>query len=110
MRMIELSDANFENEVMKSPIPVIVDFWAPWCGPCRIVGPMLEKLSSEYTNKLKFAKMNVDNFIDIASRYDIRSIPCMILFRQGAESDRIIGAYPESELRKRIDMAMEVRK
>ncbi len=104
--MLEVSKNNFENEVLKNKLPVLVDFWAPWCGPCRIVSPTLGKLSNEYTNKLVFAKLNVDDNQEIAAQFDVRGIPCMIIFRNGNELDRIIGAYPEETLRKKIDLAL----
>ena len=104
--MIELGKDIFEKEVIKSRLPVLVDFWAPWCGPCRIVSPVLDKLSSEYPNKLVFAKLNVDDNKEIASQYDVRGIPCMIIFKNGKELDRIIGAYPEAQLRGKIDIAL----
>ena len=104
--MLELTKDTFEREVIKSNLPVLVDFWAPWCGPCRIVGPTLDKLSSEYRNKLMFSKLNVDDNQEIAAQYDVRGIPCMIIFKDGNELDRIIGAYSESELRKKIDLAL----
>ncbi|MBI2657720.1 thioredoxin [Candidatus Woesearchaeota archaeon] len=104
--MLDVTKDTFEKEVLRNDIPVLVDFWAPWCGPCRIVGPVLEKLSSEYSNKLKFTKLNVDDSQEIAAQYDVRGIPCMIIFRDGKEADRIIGAYPETELRKKIDLIL----
>lgn len=104
--MLDITKDIFEREVIKSKLPVLVDFWAPWCGPCRIVGPALEELSSEYAGKLKFAKLNVDDNQEIAVKYDVRGIPCMIIFNKGEELDRIIGAYPEAELRKKIDLAL----
>ena len=104
--MLDITKDTFEKEVLKSSIPVLVDFWAPWCGPCRIVGPVLEKLSSEYTKKLKFTKLNVDDNNERAAQYDVRGIPCMIIFSNGNEIERIIGSYPETELRKKIDMAL----
>ncbi len=104
--MLDVNKDTFDKEVLKSGIPVLVDFWAPWCGPCRVVGPVLEKISSEYTNKLKFAKLNVDDNQEIAQRYDIRGIPCMIVFSHVKEADRIIGAYSEPELRKKIDLIL----
>ena len=104
--MLDLSKDNFDKEVAQSKIPVLVDFWAPWCGPCRMVGPILEKISSEYSKKLKFSKMNVDDNQEIAAKHDVRGIPCMIIFSGGKEVDRIIGAYPEPELRKKIDLIL----
>ena len=104
--MMDLTKDAFEKEVLENKLPVLVDFWAPWCGPCRIVGPTLDKLSTEYTNKLKFAKLNVDDNQELAAQFDVRGIPCMIVFSKGRELDRIIGAYPEAELRKRIDLIL----
>ena len=104
--MLELAKDTFEMEVIKSKMPVLVDFWAPWCGPCRLVSPVLDKLSSEYTSKLRFAKLNVDDNQEIASQFDVRGIPCMIIFKNGKEVERIIGAYPEAQLRNKIDMAL----
>lgn len=104
--MLDITKDTFEREVLKNQLPVLVDFWAPWCSPCRIVSPTLDKLSNEYTNKLKFAKLNVDDNQEIAVQYDVRGIPCMIIFNKGGELDRIIGAYPEAELRRKIDMIL----
>ena len=104
--MIEVTKNDFEKEVKGSGIPVLVDFWAPWCGPCRIVGPVLEKISSEYKAKLKFSKLNVDDSQEIASEHDVRGIPCMIIFKNGKEVDRIIGSYPEADLRRKIDLIL----
>ena len=104
--MMDITKDTFEIEVLKNHLPVLVDFWAPWCGPCRIVGPALEKLSSEYTTKLKFTKLNVDDNQEIAAKYDVRGIPCIIFFKNGKELDRIIGAYPEAELRRKMDLIL----
>ncbi|MAG91869.1 thioredoxin [Candidatus Woesearchaeota archaeon] len=104
--MLEITKDNFEKDVLNNKLPVLVDFWAPWCGPCRIVGPVLEKLSSEFANKLVFAKLNVDENQDTAAKHDVRGIPCMIIFKDGKELDRVVGAFPEPELRKRIDSAL----
>ena len=104
--MKEITKDDFEKEVLKNKMPVLVDFWAPWCGPCRIVGPVLEKISSEYTAKLKFTKLNVDDSQEIAAKHDVRGIPCMIIFKNEKEIDRIIGSYPEAQLRSKIDMIL----
>lgn len=104
--MLDITKDSFEKEVLTNSLPVLVDFWAPWCGPCRIVGPVLEKLSKEYTNKLKFAKLNVDDSQEIAAKHDVRGIPCMIVFSKGSEVDRIIGAFPEDALRRKIDVIL----
>ena len=104
--MLDVTKDTFEKEILKNKVPVLVDFWAPWCGPCRIVSPALEKLSNEYINKLKFAKLNVDDNQEIAIQNEVRGIPCMIIFKNGQEVDRIIGAYPETELRRKIDLIL----
>ena len=104
--MLDVTKDTFKREVLQNKMPVMVDFWAPWCGPCRIVGPVLEKLSSEFTNKLKFAKINVDDNQEIAAQFDVRGIPCMIIFSKGNELGRVIGAYSEGELRKKIDLIL----
>ena len=104
--MKDVTKDTFESEVLQSRTPVLVDFWAPWCGPCRIVGPVLEKISSEYASKLVFSKLNVDDNQEIAAKYDVRGIPCMIIFKNGNEADRIIGAYPEAQLRSKIDLIL----
>ena len=104
--MKELTKDNFEKEVMHSKLPVLVDFWAPWCGPCRLVGPILDKISSEYTTKLEFSKLNVDEAQEIAAKFDVRGIPCMIIFKDGKEVDRVIGAFGEPQLRSKIDLIL----
>ena len=99
----EVTDATFEQEVLKAPRPVLVDFWAPWCGPCRMVAPIVEELAEEYKGKVNFVKLNTDDNPLIASRYSIRSIPTLLVFRGGQAVGQIIGFRPKSDLRRRLD-------
>ena len=96
--IVDLTDGNFEGEVLKSEIPVLIDFWDEWCGPCKIMTPVIEELEEEYAGKLKIAKLNVDEARETASTYGIMSIPTLILFNQGAEVDRLSGAMPKDPL------------
>ena len=99
----QVSDASFDGDILKSPVPVLVDFWAPWCGPCRSVAPIVEDLANQYAGKLKVAKINIDESTDVATRYQITSIPTFILFKNGQVADRALGALPRSEFVKLID-------
>ncbi|MBM4432535.1 MAG: thioredoxin [Chloroflexi bacterium] len=101
--VIDVTDATFEKEVIKSTIPVLVDLWAPWCGPCRMVGPVVEKLSEKYTGKVKFCKVNVDQNPKTAATYKIMSIPTLMFFKDGKAVDTVIGAVPEQTLKPKID-------
>jgi len=103
---VEVSDAQFETEVLKSDLPVLVDFWAPWCGPCRMVAPIVEELAQEYEGKVKFVKVNTDENMETAVRYGIRSIPTLLLFKDGQVVGSVIGFRPKSELKKLIDKAL----
>lgn len=94
----EVTDANFDAEVLKSSIPVLVDFWAPWCGPCKSIAPVLEEISNEYAGRLKIVKVNVDDNPRSPSAYDVRGIPNLIFFKGGAVADRIVGAVPKDQL------------
>ncbi|HEX4920218.1 MAG TPA: thioredoxin, partial [Candidatus Bathyarchaeia archaeon] len=96
----------FDSEVLKSEIPVLVDFYADWCGPCKMVEPTMEALSKEYSGKVKFVKVNVDNSQAISMRYDIMSIPTTIIFERGEVKDSLIGAFPAAAYRQRIDHAL----
>jgi thioredoxin 1 len=99
----EITDQNFEEEVLKADIPVAIDFWAPWCGPCRMLSPILEKLSEEYEGKMKFGKLNVDQNPETARKYGIMSIPLVIFFNGGEKVDESLGAVPEAVLRPKVD-------
>ena len=99
----EVSDDSFETEVVKSATPVFVDFWAPWCGPCRSVAPIVEELASQYDGKVKMAKINVDDSPEVAQKFMVTSIPTFILFKSGQVADRMLGAVPRSEFVKFID-------
>ncbi len=101
-----VSDATFEEEVLKSPLPVFVDFWAPWCGPCRALAPVTEQLAQEYAGRMRFCKLNVDENPLASRKYQVASIPTVILFRQGQIADVSIGAAPAQEMRQRIDAVL----
>jgi thioredoxin 1 len=101
--ILEVSDATFENEVVKSQTPVFVDFWAPWCGPCRSVAPIVEELASHYQGKLKVAKVNVDDSPEVAQKFMVTSIPTFILFKNGRAADRTLGAMPKGQFQQFID-------
>lgn len=104
--VIEINDKNFGDEVLKYSSPVLVDFWAPWCGPCRLIAPVTEKLAEEYAGRLKFCKLNVDDNPQMASRYQVMSIPKLLFFRDGQVVDEIIGAVPESALRSKVESVL----
>ena len=99
----QVSDTSFEGDILKSEKPVLVDFWAPWCGPCRSVAPLVDDLATQYKDKIKVAKINVDESSQVAMKYQITSIPTFILFKNGEVADRVLGAIPRSEFVKFID-------
>jgi len=104
---IKLSDKNFNDEVVNSQLPVLVDFWAGWCGPCKAVAPILEDISNQYSDKFRVAKVNVDENPDLASNYGIRSIPTLILFKDGKQIDSIMGALPKEAIINFVNEKLE---
>ena len=100
---IHVNDNEFEEKVLKSSLPVVVDFWAPWCGPCRMVAPILEELAKEYDGKIIVAKVNTDENPNWAMKYGVQGIPTMLFVKNGQIADRIVGAYPKPMIRQRID-------
>ena len=102
----EVGDNNFEAEVIQSTLPVLVDFWAPWCGPCKTIAPVIEEIAKEYAGRLKVAKLNVDDHPATASRYGIRGIPNLIILKGGAVKEQIIGAAPKVKLVNAIEKAL----
>lgn len=100
--MLELTDKNFENEVLKSDIPVLVDFWATWCAPCLKFAPIVEDLSKEYEGRIKFGKVNVENNQSIPQKYGIRSIPTLLLFKNGVVFSQITGFQPKRKLESKL--------
>jgi len=100
--IIHVSDDNFETEVLKSPLPVLLDLWAPWCGPCRAIAPIVDELAGEYAGKLKVVKLNVDDNPRTPTRYGVRGIPNLILFKNGEVHQQIVGAVPKAHLIKAI--------
>lgn len=100
---IEVNDTNFKQEVLESELPVLVDFWASWCGPCHMVAPIVEEIAEEYEGRLKVCKLNVEEAPQTASSYGIMSIPTLAVFKNGKVVDKVIGALPKSELVKAIE-------
>ncbi len=103
MTVTHITDANFKQEVTDSPLPVLVDFWAPWCGPCKMIAPVVDEAAKEYAGKLKVCKVNVDESPRVASQFGIMSIPTLVFFKQGKVMTQAVGALSKAELKKRID-------
>ena len=105
--LIEGTDATFDQEVLKADVPVLVDFWAPWCGPCRMIAPVVEEIANEYNGKLKVVKLNTDENQDTAVKYGIRSIPTLGIFKDGKVVDSVIGAVPKKFLEDKLKAHIE---
>ena len=101
--VVEVTDQNFEQEILKSGIPAMVDMWAPWCGPCRMLGPVVEKLAEEFKDKVKVGKLNVDDNPKTAGTYHVMSIPLVLFFKDGEKVDESLGAVPEDVLRPKVE-------
>jgi len=103
MALMHFTDGNFKKEVMESEVPVVVDFWATWCGPCKMVAPVIEELAKEYDKKVKIGKVDVDENPNTASRFGVMSIPTIMFFKGGRVMDQSVGAISKSDLKKKID-------
>ena len=103
---IALTDDNFEREVLESAAPVLVDFWAAWCGPCKMIAPIVEELSGEYEGKAKVCKLDVDSAQKTATEFGIRSIPTLLIFKEGKVADQVIGAVPKQQITEKLDAVL----
>jgi len=104
-KAIEFTDANFQSEVLDSSTPVLVDFWAPWCGPCRMIGPVVEELAGEYAGAVKVGKLNIDDSPGVPQNYGVSSIPTIMVFKGGEVVDRFVGVQPKNRLQAALDAA-----
>lgn len=103
---VEITDQNFEQEVLASDIPVLIDFWAEWCGPCKMIAPAVEEIANEYEGKVKVGKLDVDTNPNTASRFGIRSIPTLLIVKDGKVADQIIGAVPKKVIQEKLEAAL----
>ena len=101
--IVTLTQENFAAEVLKAPMPVLVDFWAEWCGPCKMIGPVLDELAEEYSGRVKIGKVNIDEQQELATQYGIRSIPTLLLFHQGQVADQMVGLRSKRDLKASLD-------
>jgi thioredoxin 1 len=105
-KAIEITDASFESEVLQSDTPVVVDFWATWCGPCKMIAPILDEIAVEMGDRIKITKLDVDNNSKTAGKYNIMSIPSLLFFKNGEVVDQVVGAVPKSQLLQRLEKVM----
>jgi len=106
MALLHLTDTNFKEEVLESRLPVLVDFWATWCGPCKMIAPIIEEVAKEYAGKIKVGKLNVDDSPATATRYGIMSIPTLIFFKNGRVMEQVVGALSRIDLKRKIDESL----
>lgn len=106
MAELHLSDQSFDAEVVKSSVPVLIDFWAPWCGPCRMLAPIIDELAKEYDGKVKVAKINTDENPAVAAKYKISAIPTLLIFRGGQVVDQLVGVHPKPEIKTLLEKAL----
>ena len=103
INIVTLTETNFELEVLQSPTPVLVDFWAEWCGPCKMIAPILDELAGEYDGKVKVGKVNIDEFQSIATKYGIRAIPTLLIFKDGEVAEQVVGMRSKRDLKANLD-------
>jgi len=109
MSLLHLTDGNFKKEVLESDLPVLVDFWAPWCGPCKMLGPVVEEFAREFKGRLKVAKINIDQDAQTATQYGVMSIPTLLFFKHGKVTEQLVGALSRQELKKKIQDNLQGR-